>query len=110
MRATQDAGYALVQLQGEPLATSVKTRPPQGKKIDFQSATVKAYRALLSAQRNDFKQWLKANAPAAKVTGEYDLSLDAVAVKLNGETLGKVASAPQVPPTPGTPTTSSASS
>ena len=33
--ATQDMNYALVQLNGEPLATYVKTKPPAGKKIDF---------------------------------------------------------------------------
>jgi len=93
---TVDTGYAIVQLKGDPLSTSAQTRPPKGKKIDFSSATVKSYRALLSAERNDFKQWLRANAPNAKVTGEYDISLNAVAVKLNGETLGRVASAPQV--------------
>lgn len=76
-----------VQLKGDPLATYTKTKPPQGKKIDFSSTTVKSYRALLSAQRNDFKAWLRQNAPKAKVTGEYDLSLNAVAIKLNGEKL-----------------------
>jgi len=94
--ATVDTGYAIVQLQGDPLSTSAQTKPPKGKKIDFSSTTVKSYRALLSAQRNDYKQWLRANAPGAKVTGEYDISLNAVAVKLDGETLGKVASGPQV--------------
>ena len=91
-----DTGYAIVQLKLAPLSTAAQTKPPKGKKVDFSSAAVKSYRALLSAQRNDFKQWLRANAPKAKVTGEYDISLNAVAVKLNGETLGKVASAPQV--------------
>ncbi len=91
-----DTEYAIVQLRGDPLSTSGQTKPPKGKKVDFSSTTVRSYRALLSAQRNDYKQWLRANAPNAKVTGEYDISLNAVAVKLNGETLGKVASAPQV--------------
>jgi len=91
-----DTGSALVQLNGDPLSTYVKTKPAQGKKIDFSSDTVKSYRAQLSALRNDFKQWLKANAPAAKVTGEYDIALNAVAVKLNGTPLGTIASAPQV--------------
>lgn len=91
-----DSEYALVQLKGEPLATYTKTKPPQGKKIDFSSTTVKSYRALLSAQRNDFKAWLRQNAPKAKVTGEYDLSLNAVAIKLNGEKLATVAGAPMV--------------
>jgi subtilisin family serine protease len=91
-----DSGYALVQLAGEPLATYPRTRPPQGKKIDFASSAVKAYRAQLSALRNDFKAWLRVNAPRAKVTGEFDVSLNAVALKLNGEPLPVVAAAPQV--------------
>src|SRR5258706_10435297 len=80
-----DTGSALVQLDGEPLATDAKTKPPHGKKIDFDSSTVKSARAQLSALRNDFKTWLRANAPRAQVTGEFDLALNAVAVRLNGE-------------------------
>ena len=95
-RATEDRGYALVQLNGDPLSTYVKTKPPRGKKIDFNSNTVKSYRAQLSTLRNDFKQWLQANAPKAKVTGEFDISLNAVAVQLNGESLATIAAAPQV--------------
>src|SRR5438876_6860269 len=95
-RPTADTTSALVQLQGDPLSTYVKTKPPQGKKIDFDSNTVKSYRAQLSALRNDFKNWLHANAPKAKVTGEYDISLNAVSVQLNGVTLDTIASAPQV--------------
>src|SRR6266511_6109487 len=92
---TVDATRAIVQLNGDPLSTYVKTKPAPSKKIDFSSDTTKSYRAQLSALRNDFKQWLKANAPAAKVTGEYDISLNAVAVQLNGTPLGTIASAPQ---------------
>jgi subtilisin family serine protease len=89
--ATVDTGTALVQLVGDPLSTSVRTHPAQGKKIDFNSAAVKSERANLSALRNDYKAWLRANAPKAKVTSEYDISLNAVAVKLNGETLATIA-------------------
>ena len=49
-----DTGSALVQLGGEPLATDAKTKPPRGKKIDFDSSAVKSARAQLSALRNDF--------------------------------------------------------
>jgi len=95
-QASQDTSSALVQLNGDPLSTYVRTKPAQGKKIDFNSNTVKSYRAQLSALRNDYKQWLKANVPQAKVTGEFDISLNAVAVQLNGATLAQVAAAPQV--------------
>jgi minor extracellular serine protease Vpr len=91
-----DTSSALVQLNGDPLSTYVKTKPAPGKKVDFSSNNVKSYRAQLSALRNDFKQWLKANAPAAKVTGEFDISLNAVGLSLNGESLSKIAGAPMV--------------
>jgi len=91
-----DTDSAIVQLNGDPLSTYVKTKPPAGKKIDFSSNTVKSYRAQLSALRNDFKQWLHANAPKADVTGQYDISLNAVAVQLNGTPLSVIRSAPQV--------------
>ncbi len=92
----QDKGSALVQLNGEPLSTYVRTRPAPGKKIEFNSNTVRAYRARLAALRNDYKAWLRANVPQAKLTSEFDISLNAVAVELNGATLEQVAAAPQV--------------
>jgi minor extracellular serine protease Vpr len=91
-RPTVDKAYALVQLKGAPLSTYSKTKPAAGKKVDFSSATTKNYRALLSAQRNTFKKWLLANAPKARVTGSWDISLNAVSVKLNGTTLTKLRS------------------
>jgi len=94
--ATIDRASALVQLAAAPLSTASSTRPPAGKKIDFSSSSVKSQRALLASQRNAFKSWLHDNAPSAKVTGEYDISLNAVAVQLNGTTLSKIASAPGV--------------
>ena len=94
--ADVDTSTALVQLNGDPLSTYVKTKPAHGKKVDFNSATVKSYKAQLSALRNDFKQWLQANAPKARVTGSWDLAVNAVSVQLNGTTLAKLASAPMV--------------
>ena len=95
-RPTVDKAYALVQLNGAPLSTYVKTKPAKGKKIDFSSATVKSYRALLSATRNDFKKWLQVNAPRARVTGQWDISLNAVSVKLNGTSLATLRTSPLV--------------
>jgi subtilisin family serine protease len=91
-----DTSAALVQLMGDPLSTSTRTRPAKGKKIDFSAEAVKSERAQLSAERNDFKSWLRANASRARVTSEYDISLNAVAVKLNGESLDVIAAAPMV--------------
>ena len=95
-RPKQDTSSALVQLNGDPLATYVKTKPPKGKKIDFNSNTVKAYRAQLSALRNNYKAWLRANVPGAKVTGEFDIALNAVVVQLNGATLAQVSATSMV--------------
>src|SRR5437773_2366656 len=91
-----DTSSAIVQLKGDPLSTSRATKPARGKKIDFKSNTVKSYRAQLSALRNDFKRWLQANAPRAKITSQYDISLNAVAVQLNGTPLAIIAAAPMV--------------
>lgn len=90
-RVTVDKGYALVQLAGAPLSTYAKTKPAPGKKIDFSSANVKSYKAHLAAVRNQFKQWLHTAAPKAQVVKGYDLSLNAVAVKLNGTALATIA-------------------
>ena len=95
-RATQDMDYALVQLNGEPLATYVKTKPPAGKKLNFEQSATKAYRAHLAALRNDYKAWLRENVPQASVSGEFDISLNAVSVKLGGATLAQVAASPMV--------------
>lgn len=95
-RPTVDKSHALVQLKGAPLTTSAKTKPAAGKKVDFSNATTKAYRAQLSALRNDFKKWLSTNAPKARVTGNFDVSLNAVSVKLNGASLATLRTAPQV--------------
>jgi subtilisin family serine protease len=95
-RRTVDQSSALVELKGAPLATFEKTRPAPGKKVDFSSNSVKSYRAQLAASRNDFRQWLRRNAPQAKVTSEYDVALNGVAVTLNGTSLDVIRAAPQV--------------
>lgn len=91
-RPSVDRAYALVQLKGAPLATYSKTKPAAGKKIDFSSATVKSYKALLAARRNEFKSWLQKAAPKARVVKGYDLALNAVSVKLNGTSLTTIRS------------------
>jgi subtilisin family serine protease len=93
---TQDTGRALVILNGDPLSTYVRTKPANGKKIDFTSNTTKSYRAQLSALRNDYKKWLQANYPKVKITGNFDISLNAVAVELNGAPLAGIAATPLV--------------
>jgi minor extracellular serine protease Vpr len=91
-----DNTSAVVQLKGDPISTNPGTKPAHGRKIDFNSNAVRSYRAQLNAGRNQFKRWLRTNAPAARVTSEYDISLNAVAVKLNGTSLATIAAAPMV--------------
>ena len=91
-----DNTSAIVQLIGDPISTNPSTKPPHGRKIDFNGQAVRSYRAQLNARRNELKPWLRANAPRAKVTGEYDVSLNAVAVQLNGTPLATIAAAPMV--------------
>ena len=91
-----DSSSALVRLNGDPLSVNPRTKPAPGKKVDYSSETTKSERARLSALRNDFKSWLRRNAAAAKVTGEYDLAVNAVAVQLNGTSLATLRTAPQV--------------
>src|SRR5262249_15093327 len=90
-----DTSSAIVQLKGDPLTIHSATKPASGKKIDFNSNTVRSVRAQLAAGRNEFKRWLRANAPRAKVTSEYDVSLNAVAVQLNRAPLTTITAAPK---------------
>src|SRR5438132_9276647 len=91
-----DRSSVICVLKGDPLSKNSSTKPAPGKKIDFNSTNVKSYRAQLAARRNDFKQWLHTYAPNAKVTSQYDISLNAVAVQLNGTSRDTIASAPMV--------------
>src|SRR5437660_3885574 len=91
-----DNTSAIVQLKGDPLTTYSATKPAPGRKIDFNSYAVRSYRDQLVVARNEFKRWLRANAARARVTSEYDTSLNAVAVQLNGTPLATIAAAPMV--------------
>jgi minor extracellular serine protease Vpr len=91
-----DTTSAIVQLKGDPVSTYSGRTPAPDHKIDFKSNTVKSYRAQLATLRNNFRQWLQANAPKAVITSQYDISLNAVAVKLNGTSLDTIAAAPMV--------------
>src|SRR5438094_2198848 len=91
-----DMPSAIVQLIGDRIRTNPSTKPPHGRKIDFNGQAVRSYRAQLNARRNELKRWLRANAPRAKVTGDYDVSLNAVAVQLNDTPLATIAAAPMV--------------
>ena len=94
--ADLDTRFAIAQLDGEPLATNPGTRPSPGEALDFSSDALKTYRDELARRRDDFRQWLRANAPRAEITHEYDIVLNAVAIRLNGEELETILAAPMV--------------
>src|SRR6266568_714623 len=94
---------AIVTLVDQPTATYdghvaglAKTKPGQAKKLDLGSGPVKNYRAYLAARRSDFKQWLQQNGFKGTVVHEYDLVLNALAVRLNGGSIAALAAAPGV--------------
>jgi minor extracellular serine protease Vpr len=93
-RSDVDTARAIVQLTLAPVTTAAATQPAAGKKVNLNNSRTKNYRAKLAAQRNAFKKWLRANAPKVKVTGEFDLTLNAVAVKLNGTPIATLRKAP----------------
>jgi subtilisin family serine protease len=94
--AGQGAVTALVQLSAEPLATSPRTRPAGGAHVDFASSAVRSERAALATARNTFRQWLRDNAPSARITRTFDVAVNGVAVELNGTSLAVLRSAPGV--------------
>jgi minor extracellular serine protease Vpr len=87
----QDTTSAIVQLSQPSLAETAN-----GKKIGWSSTKTKNQRASLSAQRNAFRDWLRTNAPAAQVVGQYDVALNAVAVRLGGTSLSTLQGGPGV--------------
>ena len=91
-----DKSSAIVQLSLKPLATDPLTAPKHGKKLAWGSSAVKSERSRLSAQRNQFKRWLADVAPKARVTGEYDVAVNAIAVRLNGASLATLRTGPNV--------------
>lgn len=86
----------IVQLTGTPLAANTTLNRGQTKRVDLGSANTRSARAQLAAIRNTFKQWLNKSAPAAKITSEFDISLNAVGVALNGASIDLVRTGPGV--------------
>jgi minor extracellular serine protease Vpr len=95
--ATLDTSSAIVVLKQAPVTTYdghlagyAKTRPDHGK-LNPNSAAAKKYLGYLKTEHSAFAKWLQANVPSAKITSEFFLSLNAVAVSLNGNAMGKLA-------------------
>ena len=94
--ATLDTSSAIVVLKQSPLTTYnghlagyAKTRPDHGK-LNPNSAAAKKYLGYLKTEHSAFAKWLQTNVPSAKITSQFFLSLNAVAVSLNGNAIGKL--------------------
>jgi subtilisin family serine protease len=98
-----DKTSATIVFKGQPVATYngsikgyAKTKPAPGKKVNPNSAAAKKYLGYLKDQHSAYATWLRKNAPGAKITSNLYLTLNAVTVTLNGNTLKKVKSNPDV--------------
>ncbi|MDQ3128800.1 MAG: S8 family serine peptidase [Chloroflexota bacterium] len=97
-----DKTSAIVVFKQLPLATYdgrisgyTKTRVSSGK-LNPNSAAAKKYKGYLATKHSAFQKWLQTNVPSAKITSQYYTTLNAVAVKLNGTAIGKLAANPDV--------------
>lgn len=90
-----DKSSALLTLSKAPLATSPDVER-KGKRVNLESPRTEKVQRDLAAQRNALRAWLRKNAPKAKVTGEYDYAVNAVAVRLNGTSVAVLKKAPGV--------------
>lgn len=70
-----------------------RTKPQPGNKLDMDSPAFAAYQRHLENERAAFTQDLAAKAPQAEVVANYSLTLNGVALKLNGHTEAQVARA-----------------
>ena len=91
-----DERSAIVVLKNLPLASYdgrvagyAKTRPSAGK-LNPNSAAAKKYLGYLKSQHSAFAKWLQTNVPSAKITSDYYTTLNGVAVRLNGNAIGKL--------------------
>jgi subtilisin family serine protease len=91
-----DRTSAIVVLKQQPIATYdghvpgyTKTKVSNGK-LNPNSAAAKKYLGYLRTEHSAFAKWLQTNVPSAKVTSNYYVTLNAVAVKLNGAAIGKL--------------------
>jgi minor extracellular serine protease Vpr len=95
--ATLDTSSAIVVLKQAPVATYdgkvpgyAKTRPDHGK-LNPNSAAVKKYLGYLKTEHSAFAKWLQTNVPSAKITSQFFIALNGVAISLNGNAIGKLA-------------------
>jgi subtilisin family serine protease len=98
-----DKTSATIVFKAQPVATYAggvkgyeKTKPAAGRKLNPNAAAATKYLGYLKNQHSAYASWLRKNAPGAKITSNVYLTLNAVTVKLNGNTLAKLKSNPDV--------------
>jgi minor extracellular serine protease Vpr len=92
--------YIIVQFQDPPaasyeggLAGLERTKPLKGK-FNAKTPAARAYLAHLDKVHGNYKKWLAQNAPAAKVVRDLKVTLNAIAIELNGVAAEKAAGGP----------------
>ncbi len=93
---TVDRSSVIVQLAGEPLATSSSVARGRDGTVDLAAQRTRSARAGLVGQRNELRRWLRDNAPGARITSIYDYAVHAVAVELGGVDIQTMRRAPGV--------------
>jgi minor extracellular serine protease Vpr len=88
--------YVFVTLASLPAAAAPGLSRTRGNKLNLQAADVRNYRADLAQERRALRDWARSNAPRAAIVHEYDIVLNAVAVKLNGTRRDTLAAGPLV--------------
>jgi minor extracellular serine protease Vpr len=92
--AGMDTNYAIVVLNGPAVADNPSIAAGHGHRINLNSPAVQSYRSQLASERNTYRQWLNANYPAANVTGQFDIALNAIGVQLNGTSVSALTGGP----------------
>ena len=92
----RDETMAIVQLVGAPISTAASIDRGRNNRVNLAGTRTRDYRALLSASRNTFRDWLRDNAPKAQIVRDFDVSVHAVTVRLNGTPLATLQKSPQV--------------
>ena len=92
-----DQGSALVQLKGDPLSTVREDQARARARRSTSTSTVRVLpRPAVARCATTSSRGCAPTRRRRKVTGEFDISLNAVPCKLNGATLDHVAAAPMV--------------
>lgn len=91
-----DRSSVVVQLSGEPLATSRAVARGRDGRVDLGDQRTRTARASLVRQRDELRAWLRDQVPEAEITGVYDYALNAVAIELNGVGIQTLRAAPGV--------------